>query len=257
MKSEKPLARLANSTFFLLVLVLCVIAAGCGESGELSRSAAEKSISESNDFKTPFQIEYTQGNVKYNEGLLEVISEDETKEQATARRIARYLELNPQIAVLDHFGMVVPQVIPREEKAPKRVYYSNPAFWSFSEKYTGSEKARKYWQELGLPPVETAFPLAERKFIEVTGITKQGESQAVVEFKWEWHPNEIGKALGGSTKEFKLLPVDLQKLLTGEKIPAGEIQSRNWQIDWRVEKHGQAFFQKYDDGWRLVRIFNL
>lgn len=257
MRTKKTLAQATDKAFFLLILVLSIIAAGCGGSGELSRSGAEKSIIESNDFKSPFQLEYTQSDIKYNEGLLEVGSNDETKEQAIARRIARYMELNPQIAILNYYGLVTTQVVPREEKPPARVYYSNPAFWHFSEKYTGSEKAKEYWQEVGFPPDNEAFPLARREFIGVTGITKQGENQSTVEFKWRWQPNKIGKSLDGISEEFKSLPIELQQLLTGEKIPVGEIQSRNWQINWQIEKQGQALFQKYDDGWRLVKIFGL
>ena len=257
MKRTKNFNNLVYTTLFLItVLVVTGLAAGC-RSGELSRSEAEKLIRESGDFKTPFQIAYTESNLKYNEGLLTVIADDETQEQAVARRISQYLELNPQIAVLNHFGLVVPQVVPREAKAPPRTAYSNIVFWHFREKYTGSSKAAKYWQEAGFQTNEEAFPLAGRDFTEVTGITKQGENQATVEFRWVWKPNEVGKALDSTSAEFKSLPVELQQLLTGEKIPVGELQSRSWVIDWRTPVRGQAMFQKYDDGWRLAGIFGL
>lgn len=230
----------------LLLATLVVFTIACG-SNELSRSQAEKSIREANEFKVPFQLEYTQGDIKYNEGLLEVISDDETKEQAVIRRIAKYMELNPQIAVLNHYGMVTAQVAAREEKPPKRVYYSNPEYWHFQEKYAGTDKANKYWQEASLPPNNTTFPLARRNFIEVTGMIKQGDNQFLVEFWWKWQPNEIGKSLDTTTAEFKSLPLELQQLLTGEKIPAGEIHARKWHIDWKAEKRGQGLFQKYDD----------
>lgn len=252
--NKTPARRLRKGLLLLATLVVFTIACG---SNDLSRSEAEKSIREANDFKIPFQIEYTQGDAKYNEGLLEVISDDETKEQATARKIKQYLELNPQVAVLNHYGMILPQVVPREEKPPKRVYYSNPAFWHFQEKYTGSDKANEYWQEAGILPNSAAFPLARREFVGVTGITKQGENQAIVEFGWKWQPNQIGKAFDNTTDEFKSLPPDLQRQLTGEKIPAGESRRRDWRIDWKAEKCGQGLFQKYDDGWRLVRISGL
>lgn len=256
MRSKKTPARYLRTALLTVTSLLVGLSLACG-SGELFRSDAEKSIKENDDFKIPFQIEYTQGDAKYNEGLLEVTFDDETKEQATERKIKQYLELNPQIAALNHYGIIIPQVVPREEKPPKRVYYSNPAYWHFQEKYVGSEKANDYWKEIGFPPNNAAFPLARREFVSGTGVNKQNENQSIVEFTWKWQPNEIGKAMDGSTAEFKSLPVELQRLLTGEKIPAGEFQSRNWQIDWKAEKRGQAMFQKYDDGWRLVRILGL
>ena len=245
-----------TALFLVIVLSITGLAAGC-RSGELSRSEAEKLIRGSDDFKVPFQIAYTESNLKYNEGLLTGINGDETREQAVARRINQYLELNPQIGVLDHFGLVVPQVVPHEAKAPTPTAYSPVVFWHFREKYTGSEKAAQYWRAAGFQTNDEAFPLAVRDFSEVTGITKQGENQATVEFRWVWSPNEVGKALDSTSAEFKSLPVDLQHLLTGEKIPTGELQSRNWVINWQTGIRGQAFFQKYDDGWRLAGISGL
>lgn len=254
MKSDKAPKVLFNILVFHIFLMLML--AGCS-SKELSRATAEKLISEANDFKSPFQIEYTQGDIKYNEGLLTVISDTETKEEATQRRIKKYMELNPQVAVLYHYGLVEPKVTSLDERAPGKVFQNNPVFWRFSERYVGTEKADKYWQQTGFQSTRETLPLAQREFVEVTGITNQGETQATVEFKWRWKPNEIGRALDSSTGEFKSLPVELQQLLTGEKIPEGEMQSRDWRMDWKAEKQGRALFQKYDDGWRLIKIFNL
>ncbi|MGC2237999.1 MAG: hypothetical protein WA584_17700 [Pyrinomonadaceae bacterium] len=252
MKTEKAPMSFVNILAFLVFLI--ILLAGC-RSEELSRSTAAKLITESSNFKSPFQLEYTQGDIKYNEGLLTVISDDETKEQAIQRRIKKYMELTPQVAVLYYYGLVDPQVTPREEKPPARVYYSNPSFWHFNEKYIGTQKANKYWQEIGFQPTDAAFPIAQRdRSVEITGITNQGENQTTVEFKWKWKPNEIGKAFDSSTSEFKSLPVELQQFLTGEKIPEGEMRASDWRIDWKSEKQGRALFQKYADGWRLVNI---
>lgn len=245
-------------SFAVLLSILCLstFSASCG-AGELTRPKAEELINQSADFKGHYQIEYTQGDEKYNDGLLEVISADETKEQAVARKTKQYMELNPQIAVLNHYGMVTPNVVPREEKPPARVYYSNPAFWHFQEKYTGSDRADEFWRKLGLEPNKETFPLAKRELIEVTGLIKQGDQQFTAEFKWRWLPNEIGRAMDSTTDEYKALPADLQDFLSGDKIPAGEYRAHDWRINWKFEKQGRAIFQKYDNGWRLTSISGL
>lgn len=256
MKPTNASLTLFNILVFQIFALFLLSLAGC-TSKDLSRSTAESQITEANDFKSPYQIEYTQGSIKFNEGLLMVISEDETKEEATQRKIKNYMELTPQVAVLYHHGLVEPKVTSRDARAPGKVYQNNPVFWRFIERYVGTEKADKYWQQTGFQSTRETFPVAQREFIEVTGITKQGETQAMVEFTWRWKPNEIGKALDSSTSEFKSLPVELQQLLSGEKIPEGAERGTDWRIDWKEEKQGRAFFQKYDDGWRLIKIFSL
>ena len=236
-----------------LLLLVIILITSC-KPGELNRSKAQDLINEDSSFKYPFLVQYTGESLKYNEGVLQVISDSETKEQAAARKIKKYMELNPQIGVLYHYGLVEPQVTAREDKAPARVYVAETALWHFNERYVGTPKAEKYWQDYNLPPRAEALPLALRELTEVTGITARGDNQAVAEFKYSWKPNEIGKAFDSSTSEFKSLSADLQKLLNGEKIPDGEIRGTDSRIDWATERTGRGLFQRYDDGWRLMSL---
>ena len=240
--------RTGYSALTLLVLIL-IFLHGCGSKG-LDRSAAAGLIKSASDFKVPFTVPYTTDDLKFNDGLIEVAAPDETKEQAAKRRIRNYFELNPRLAVLDYFGLINAQVTAREDKAPPPAYYSNQAMWHFSEKYTGTPKAEQYWREMNIPIDSESFPLARREIIEVTGITVEG-TRGAAEFTYRWQANGIGRALDAATAEYKALPEDLQKLISGEKIPAGEIRGRDVRIDWSNTRRGQAVFTKFDDGWRV------
>ncbi len=69
--------------------------------------------------------------------------------------------------------------------------------------------------------------IAEKELVEITGIaTDEGGKTARVEFTWRWAP----------TAQAKLLP---------KKVPSNEAQSC------------AAYFQLYDDGWRIVEPFCL
>lgn len=69
------------------------------------------------------------------------------------------------------------------------------------------------------------IPYAKREIVEVTGISepKSGDNSVQAKFSWRPQPgNEIGKAMDKS---------EFEKTFDGE-----------------------AFFQKFDDGWRVVRV---
>lgn len=84
------------------------------------------------------------------------------------------------------------------------------------------EKRIPVW--LGSDVIQYEIPVGEREIIEVTGISKPSgieENESVVQFSWRWRPsNEIGNEM--------------------------KLDEKNYS--------GAALFQKYDDGWRIVRI---
>mgnify|MGYP001602824968 CR=1 FL=1 len=77
---------------------------------------------------------------------------------------------------------------------------------------------KKYWFS-GIGSAGGHFlTLAERRFVEVTGITTESDHDAKAEFTWQWEPTPVGEPLGFS----------------------------------RAPQCATATFKLYDDGWRLV-----
>lgn len=234
----------------LFLFVQAIFTASCN-SGDLTRAEAQKLIAESTEFKQPAVIEFIQGNIAVgrNKGSVQSRSDNEPEKEAVERRIASHYAANPQMAVAAEFGLIEAQV-KRTNDTPEPLTVAS-SYWFFDERYVGSEKGRKIWEELGLPVNETAVPTAVKEMIEVTGITKQGDSVIQVEYKWKWKPNEIGRALDSSTEEFKRLP---EKTRNDLQAPEG-LKSKNQTLSWSGEQKATAKLQKYDDGWRIVSVF--
>ena len=233
------------ATGFLLITTSC-------SSGELSRSQAGKMISESNDFRQPSVIEFVQGGhalVGRGQGAVESTSDDEPEAEAVRRRISEHYAANPRMEVADHFGLIKPEIKRTNDKPDPRTSVSS--FWYFDERYIVTDKGRKIWEELKLPVNETAVPISEKEFIEVTGITKQSDNTVQVDYKWQWKPNEIGRSLDSSSAEFKALP---EKTKSDLLAPPTLYTSRDRMMSWTGEQQAKAKFQRYDDGWRIVTV---
>lgn len=236
----------------LIAIGLLLTTISCS-SGELNRSEAGKMISESKDFRQPSVIEFVQGGhalVGRGQGAIESTSPDEPESEAVRRRIAEHYTANPQMEVADHFGLIKAEIKRTNDKPDPRTSVSS--FWYFNERYIVTDKGRKMWEDLKLPVNETAGPIAEKEFIEVTGITKQSDNTMQVDYKWRWKPNEIGRSLDSSSAEFKALP---EKIKSDLLAPAALYTSRDRTVSWTGEQQAKAKFQKYDDGWRLVSAF--
>lgn len=245
-----PLSPTAFLTFCLISTQIFLLGAACTGSQELTRDKAQQTIVESNEFKQPATLEFIQMYIKDGQGTTESKSDDEPESEAAQRRIQEYFFEAPQVAVADHFGLVKPE-LKRINSTPDKPS-SLRGYWNFSERYVVTEKGRKMWGDLGLPVNETAIPLAMHEFIEITGITKQGENNAIAEFKWKWNPNQIGKSLDQSTEEYKKLPEDLKKKLNEVNAYISPDRFHSWEPD--KPRPGKAMFQKYDDGWRLTSL---
>ena len=246
-----------KKTVYLSAIFLTVIGiftAACG-SKELSRSQVRELIEASNDFNQPYILTLTQGQPSIaGQGSLPVSEgKIETPAEAGQRRIKTYFELYPQVAVANHLGLVEPRVKSKDAEQPKPISWMDTPVWWFDEKYAATEKGRDLWKDIKLPPSEGAIPLAVKEFIEVTGITRQGENAAQAQFAWKFVPNETARYFDSSAAGFKTLPVDLQTAMLGRQ-PA-TITNRNPQdvtIKFSADpRRGQALFRRYDDGWRL------
>lgn len=237
-----------------VIFIMTVIVFASCSSKELSRSAAQSLIEASQEYKKPFVLELMQGETlqPYGKSLDIIENGDETPTQAAERKIKEYLEKNPQIAVANHLGLVEARVKTLDPSQPKKQYSWSTPKWSFEEDYSASEKGKEFWKEYDLPPLKNSVPLAGKKIVEVTGITKQGEDSATAQFTWKFAPNEAGKTFDTSSSEFKALPTDLRQLLEGTLPSSSAVSKReNKTMSFTAIRQGQALFRRYDDGWRL------
>jgi hypothetical protein len=240
--------RLQSFGFLIVFILIAGLVLACS-SGDLSRAQAQKMIAESTDFRQPFVIEYIQGNIPLSKGkgLVVAKSAAESESEAIKSRIASHYAANPQMAVVDYFGLIDAR-LKRTNDVPDPVTAAT-SNWYFDERYSITEKARKMWEDAKLPVNETAVPVAFREFIEVSGLTKQGDNTIIADFSFKWSPNEVGKSLDSSTDEFKKLPDKIRQDL----IAPGGLTTRNQTMSFGT-RQGKATFQRFDDGWRLAAV---
>lgn len=237
----------ANSLLFFLLSAV-IIGVGCS-SKELTRSKAESLIKDSADFKYPAAADLKRANE--NEPLFQEKSSDsETIEESKAKNLKGYWLDDPYLAVANHLGLItIEQTLTKEKPG---IGTQVPPTRYFITKFRANNKGIALWKEIGLDSSDEAIPLAAKEFLKISGITQQGENQAIAEYSWKFVPNSFGKVFDPNSTEFKSLPVELQKQILGE---TGQ-PPRDRRANWEGERKSKAFFQRYDDGWRLVRILN-
>ena len=235
-----------NFTSLLLLIVFGLISCACS-SKDLSRSTAQSMIEASPAYKEAANISLADSFHEQMPNGLDKASPDESREQAQQRVLERELQWQPQMAAANKLGLVnLTADFVKEEKA----FIQTPTQWVFKVTARANDKGKALWKDYKLPETDESLPIARKEIIEITGITKLGENQATADFTYKWIPNELGKMLDPTTEEFKKLPAEMQKGLTGK----GSESNQNKSFDWSGERHGKALFQKYDDGWRLVNV---
>lgn len=233
-----------NFTRLSLLIVFALICCACS-SKELSRSNAQSMIESSPAFRQAADIQLVDAYYEQMPSGLDKASPDETREQAQQRVLTQQMVWKPQMAAANKLGLATLKAdFVKEEKAVIQV----AAQWYFKLIARATDKGKALWKDYELPETDESLPVARKEVIGITGITKLGETQAAVEFTYKWIPNELGKTLDPTTEEFKKLPIEIQKDLTGK----GSESNQNKSFDWSGERRGKALFQKYDDGWRLT-----
>jgi hypothetical protein len=229
-----------------LLIVFGLISISCS-SKELSRSTAQSIIEASPAFKEAANISLADPFHERMPNGLEKASPDEVREQAQQRVLERELQWQPQMAAANNLGLVsLSADFVKEDKAFMQI----PAEFYFKVVARANSKGKALWKDYELRETDESLPIARKEITGITGITKLGENQAATDFIYEWIPNELGKTLDPTTEEFKRLPVEMQKDLTGK----GSESNQNKSFDWSGERRGKALFQKYDDGWRLDTV---
>jgi hypothetical protein len=252
MSKEIYIAHVSRSLTQFTVFIIIIFALGISgcSSGELSRSQVKLLVEAFPDFVQPATVDLT-NQYETKSSCTERLSAEETVEQAKARDLKTFLESYPTIGVAYHLGYTqIEQTLVKEDKYFPANTFASPC-WRLTIKFRAGDKGKQLWEVLGIPIRDDALPIGRKHLGVVTGITKQGETQALADFTYQWQPNEFGKALDEKTEEFKKLPVEIQKSLTEKKGLLHVADS----ADWSGERQGKSLFQKYDDGWRLVRIF--
>jgi hypothetical protein len=162
-------------------------------------------------------------------------SADESETDAQARAAEAYYQAYPQMDVLRRLGLMYVRATVRERPGV------NYGVWAFdvepflTEK--GKELATDGREDQGPPSVI----LARRELVEVTGITKTGQTSQA-EYTWKEVPTAAGRAFSPGSPEHESLPPPLRQAL----------RDRNQTKDFDKVRRGRAVFQLYDDGWHLL-----
>ena len=257
--------RLLTAVFLRAVLVMLAVtlASGCAKSQELTRTHANTLINNARDFKEPATVKLKDD---YGEITVPAQSDDEKEAEAQPRAVAAFLDDHPALAVLQHLGLidVTAQLIqkPQTVKAPEitverpdgtearsPVGRARLEPWKFAVRIGLTEKGKQAAGSDG-----RSIPLYTRRLVDVTGIVKSQDGRAQAEFRWQAVPTAVGEAFDPTSDEYKRLPTNLRQ---GLKKPTGLLQrtplADTSEIDSSPKK-GVAFFQRYDDGWRLTAI---
>lgn len=215
----------------LLAGLLLLIAQGCAGTGELTRTRAAELIGSSQAFSAPVSLP-----LKKETGWnLRPLSEDEPEAEAQARAAENYYQAYPQMDALRRLGLMDVRATVRERPG------ENHGVWAFDVEpfltEQGKELASGGREDQNAPSVI----LARRELIEVTGITRDGQTSQA-EYTWKEVPTAAGRAFVPDSPEHESLPPPLRQTLRG----------RNQTKEFDKVRRGRAVFQLYDDGWRLL-----
>lgn len=249
----------------MFFLMLCVVAlsSNCAQSKDLSRARALTLISNSKEFKEPGAIALRDD---YGEVSIPAQSEDEEEPVAQSRAVEAFLDNHPVLAVLQHLALleITAQVTqkPKIIKAPE-IRVQRPdgttarspidrdslAPWKFNMRVNLTAKGKNAAGSNG-----RTIPLYMRRVVDVTGIITTPNGGAQAEFTWRALPTSVGESFDPTSETYKNLPPEIQQ---GLKKPTGPLQrtplADNSEVNTAIRK-GVAFFQRYDDGWRLTSV---
>lgn len=229
-----------------LLAALCVAAAlglaACG-SKELNRSSAADVLEASDAFKNPVSITL-QPQYRQSLALGGVGGQTVPKEEVALKR---FFESHPDLAVLNHLGLV--------EFKVTNIQYPDSAASPVSVTATltdAGKSASGDWQQAG---DGWTIPIARRELVEVTGLTGgEGESKtARVEYTWRWKPLGIGTNFDMTSADYQRLPESVRRSPGGASF-ADALRGVGTVTFFEGGKpqKGSAALQKYDDGWRVA-----
>ncbi len=245
-------------TIFIFVLF-----ASCAEAKDLSRPRALALIKDAKEFKEPAMIVLRDD---YGEVSVPAQSVDEKEVDAQARAVEAFLDNHPMLAVLKHLNLIEvtaeviqkPKVVKAPEiiiERPSGITTRNPIDkdslepWKFNVRVSLTAKGKE-----AAGNNERAIPIYTKQVLEVTGIITTQNGGAQAGFTWRAVPTAVGESFDPKSAAYQRLPLKLQETL---KNPTGLLQrtplAETSEVNASVKK-GVAYFQRYDDGWRLVSV---
>jgi len=228
----------------LTVFGLVTLLPGCAalKSNELTRSRALNLLSEHKEFKKP-KVLALRDVGKFN---VPALSEDE-EPVPYDRAIATFFENYPDMGVLRELGLVEAEatLTDRPQAQPRTGTLLD---WRFSVDVRLTAKGREAIQAGG-GTGEAAVPLFKKEILEISGLTKESENRARGEFTWKPVPTPVGEAFDPTTRAFNSLPEKLR-----QKVSQPTIFGNSLKLEFGKVRKAVAYFQLYDDGWRVDYI---
>lgn len=247
-----------TKSLFLLSAIVLFYTASCSIGG-FSRSTAARAIETDGRYPTPATMTIdVRGRLSNAAGKAWQISKDDTAEAAATRAKADFATRQPQIVVAEHLGYIKlsfdePELSGKEMGMPYELYAQNMGVWNFKVHTQITDKGRALWQNLNLETDEESLPLASREAPEITGISDQNQTMKKVDFTYRWKPTPLGEAFDSNTSTFAALPKELQESL--KKVQPNIFGGGSNNIaNFNSTRQGVAYFQKFDDGWRLGNL---
>lgn len=246
----------AIKSLFTLLIALAVFTASCSFS-EFSRGTAAKAIQEDKRYSSPTAFTIDIGRRIADAGAeADQSSKDETEQEAAVRAKANFSQRQPQLAVAEQLGFITIDFGKGELGEPQMGhpgYQQNLGVWHFKPKATLIDKGKKLWTDLNLEIDEFSLPIAIRETPTIDGIADQNPTMKKVDFSFKWQPNTLGEAFDPNTVAFSKLPKELQESLNKVKQNIFGSGGNNI-VDFSTTHKGFAYFQKYDDGWRISNL---
>lgn len=183
-------------------------------------------------------------------------SVDETAEQAIPRAKDDFMQRHPQLLVAENLGYIKlyfenGELGDRPMGAPR--FDDNLKHWFYRPRAEITDEGRKLWTNLNQQVDEEALPIAVRGEPQITGMKDENKTTKSSDFTFYWEPTPLGEAFDPESSKFKQLPENLQRALNNvqQNIFGG---GSNNLAKFKTARKGRAFFQQYDDGWRISNI---
>jgi len=227
----------------LTAVCLVALLQGCAalSSKELSRSRALSLLSEHSMFKKPSVLSMSEAE------KFPVPAESADEPEPKERAIELFFEDRPAMGVLRQLGLV--EATAAAVKRPEVLAYTGRlTMWTFRITPRLTAKGKKAASEAN-GSGEEAIPLLRREIVEVTGLTKEGENRARAEFRWRSVPTPVGEAFDPTSRAFQSLPEKLR-----QRISQPNILGNSLKLNFIETSKAVAYFQLYDDGWRVDYI---
>ena len=255
--SNKKITITSKRLTIKIVVLAVALTAACSALTGFSRKSAAGLIEKDKRYATPLTMTIDIGRRLTNAAAgISQMTADETAEQAIPRVREDFMQRHPQLFVAEQLGFIKLQFTGGElgERPMGAPRYDNKlGYWTFKPTAEITDAGRKLWTDLSLEIDEKNLPLARRSEPEITGLKDENQLMKSSNFTFRWEPTKLGKAFDPASSEFKQLPENLQKAL-------GKVQMNmfgggtNNIADFNSARQGVAFFQKFDDGWRLSNL---